>query len=607
MGEHWYYRAWSFNTVDSSWSISYAQDEAWTLNNTAPIFGTPNPSNNSANQPVSLTWQIPITDTQGDTFDWTIQCTNGQHNQATGATNGTKSVSLSGLAYNTGYLVYVNATDAGSGQYTRRWYHFQTIANQPAVFGTPTPTNGSTDQNLAFSWSINITDPELESISWTIQCSNGQSTSGGAGGGPKSISVGGLILSSTYKIWVNASDAGSGQTTRAWYTFDTKLLGLPTGATATAVGRFQINVGWTKGTNADRTVIEWRTTDGPWSRGAGNSLGNFTGTTFSHTGRDPGTTYYYRAWGYNSTSHQYTPTSTYFNGTTLTNTPANIVSAIPDNNTENVSLTYHDYSITINDAEGDHMSLIMRAGPLGHLVEVYNRTGLLNGTYVPTVPSGIIPENTTIYILILLYDGYNWTNETYWFKTGNLINVSFDLIYLNSTKTGYNFISLLWDEGVNASDIAEMLIVTYHVTLERVEYWDQALQEYAPAYYDGPGSVEHFYHPGDVMLITVLANKTVNDSGFSPTMAWEDIPIVRGTNWFGRTGTATTAFALGENLTDAGINWTQLIWYRASSQNYSVAFLPGYGAGSPHNFAIMTGVAVFVATNEAGTFMMFGW
>ena len=43
------------------------------------------------------------------------------------ASNGTKSLSLSGLTYSTTYKIWVNATDpTGSGLYTRKWYTFTT-------------------------------------------------------------------------------------------------------------------------------------------------------------------------------------------------------------------------------------------------------------------------------------------------------------------------------------------------------------------------------------------------------------------------------------------------------------------------------------------------
>ncbi len=193
--------------------------------NLPPVIGTPTPANGSTNQPLSLTWSIPINDPEGDSFSWTIQCSNGQSSSATGASNGTKTLALSGLAYATTYTVWVNATDpGGSGQYTRRWYIFTTKLNQPPVFGSPTPANGSTNQALSFTWSIPISDPEGNTFSWTIQCSNGQANSGTAAtNGTKTVTLSGLAYSTSYKVWVNATDpGGSGLYTRRWYTFTTK-------------------------------------------------------------------------------------------------------------------------------------------------------------------------------------------------------------------------------------------------------------------------------------------------------------------------------------------------------------------------------------------------
>jgi hypothetical protein len=190
-----------------------------------PVFGVPSPSNGSTNNPLSFSWSIPISDPEGDTFSWSIQCSNGQSNSATGATNGTKSLSLSGLSYSTTYKVWVNATDpTGSGIYTRRWYTFSTKINLPPVFGSATPSNGSTNNLLSFTWSIPINDHDGDLFSWTIQCSNGQKTNKtGASNGTKSLSLLGLAYSTTYKVWVNATDpTGSGLYTRKWFTFTTQ-------------------------------------------------------------------------------------------------------------------------------------------------------------------------------------------------------------------------------------------------------------------------------------------------------------------------------------------------------------------------------------------------
>jgi hypothetical protein len=202
-------------------------------NNTPPVFGSPYPTNGSINQPLSFSWSIPINDLEGNPFSWTIQCSNGQTNSGTSASNGTKSVSLSGLSFGTTYKIWVNATDptpAGSGLYTRRWYVFTTrLSNNPPVFGTPSPTNNSAGNQLGFTWSVPINDPNGNQFSWTIQCSNGQSNSGtGASNGTKILSLSGLSYLTSYKVWVNATDpAGSGLYTRRWFVFTTKASNTP--------------------------------------------------------------------------------------------------------------------------------------------------------------------------------------------------------------------------------------------------------------------------------------------------------------------------------------------------------------------------------------------
>jgi hypothetical protein len=223
---HWKIVAWDnhgASTVGPSWSFT-------TKANTPPTYGNPTPSNGSTGNPLSFTWSIPINDPDGDSFSWTIQCSNGQTNSGTGASNGTKSLSLSGLSYATTYKVWVNATDpAGSGTYTRKWYTFVTKVNQPPVFGAPTPANGSSGNPLSFTWSIPINDPEGNLFSWTIQCSNGQMNSGASeANGTKTLALSGLVYSVAYTVWVNATDpSDSGVYTRRWYTFDTVLDSTP--------------------------------------------------------------------------------------------------------------------------------------------------------------------------------------------------------------------------------------------------------------------------------------------------------------------------------------------------------------------------------------------
>ncbi|PNX47705.1 MAG: hypothetical protein BV459_03880 [Thermoplasmata archaeon M11B2D] len=205
-----------------------SQQQAPPGENHPPLFGIPAPVNGSANVPLNLSWNIPINDLEGDVFDWSIACNSGQGNSGENASNGTKALGLSGLLYATMYTVWVNATDPeGSGSFTRQWYIFMTEEappNTPPVFGTPSPANGSSGNPISFSWGIPIHDSEGDNFSWSIQCSNGQESSGiNASNGTKSLALSGLTYATMYTIWVNATDPdGSGLYSRQWYTFTTQ-------------------------------------------------------------------------------------------------------------------------------------------------------------------------------------------------------------------------------------------------------------------------------------------------------------------------------------------------------------------------------------------------
>jgi len=183
------------------------------LDNYPPVFRTPSPVNGSTGSLLSLIWSIPINDPEGDLFSWTIQCSNGQVISEMGASNGTKKLIFSGFVFIPTYKVWVNATDpTGSGLWTHRWYTFTTRqfkrqVNFPPVLGMPSPEDDSTGNLLNLTWSIPINDPEGNLFSWTIQCSNGQSSSGtSTSNGTKSLSLSELEYSTTYKVWVNATD-----------------------------------------------------------------------------------------------------------------------------------------------------------------------------------------------------------------------------------------------------------------------------------------------------------------------------------------------------------------------------------------------------------------
>jgi hypothetical protein len=220
---HYYYQAWSWNQTDG-FTTNFVYANNTTYANQPPFFGSPTPTNGSTNNPLSLNWNIPINDIDSDLFNWNINCSNGQTNSSTGSSNGTKSLSLTSLAYSTTYTIWVNATDpTGSSLYTKEWYTFTTKTNQPPTFGSPTPTNGSTNNPLSLNWNIPINDIDSDLFNWNINCNGQTNSSTGSSNGTKSLSLTSLAYSTTYTIWVNATDpTGSGLYTRSWLTFTTK-------------------------------------------------------------------------------------------------------------------------------------------------------------------------------------------------------------------------------------------------------------------------------------------------------------------------------------------------------------------------------------------------
>ena len=75
--------------------------------------------------------------------------------------------------------------------------------------------------------------------------------------------------------------------------------------TASVVSDTQIDLSWTKGEGAQRTLIVRKTGGFPADRNDGVQEYFDTGTSFSDTGLTPDTTYYYRAWSYAAGSEQW--------------------------------------------------------------------------------------------------------------------------------------------------------------------------------------------------------------------------------------------------------------------------------------------------------------
>lgn len=126
--QQWYYTAFSFNSTESLYSLTGTQATAITMtDNRPPEIGDPSPANGSSGQSTSFTWVVSITDPDGDIFDYTMECSDGQTKSASDESNGTKFFSLSSLDLATEYTIWVNVTDGTNS--TGEWFTFTTQTN----------------------------------------------------------------------------------------------------------------------------------------------------------------------------------------------------------------------------------------------------------------------------------------------------------------------------------------------------------------------------------------------------------------------------------------------------------------------------------------------
>lgn len=196
--------------------------------NNPPVFDYITPANQSTNIPITTTAvSLTIRDTDSDDFDYTIQTSpNVGRVSVTGAHDGTKQCTLSGLKYGTTYRWYVNATDGVN--WKRRWYTFTTTSapsNMQFVFSNENPRSGSTNIPISTSTiSLMIQNSRGHAFDYYIRTSPnvGQSSGVNRLNGTKPCSISGLAYSTTYTWYVSCKDVVTRQWTNQSYRFTTE-------------------------------------------------------------------------------------------------------------------------------------------------------------------------------------------------------------------------------------------------------------------------------------------------------------------------------------------------------------------------------------------------
>lgn len=114
---------WATDCDTITWGLQYP-----------PVFSNECPANGSTVTLPSI-WSITIEDPNGDIFSWTIETSPDiGSNSGNGESNGSKSCSIGGIERGIRHTVFVNATDVGSGKWTRHTYWF--IARHESASGT---------------------------------------------------------------------------------------------------------------------------------------------------------------------------------------------------------------------------------------------------------------------------------------------------------------------------------------------------------------------------------------------------------------------------------------------------------------------------------------
>jgi len=225
--------------------------------------------------------------------------------------------------------------------------------------------------------------------------------------------------------WVNATYS---LTTRASYT-----AGVPTDFSATTVSHSQISLSWTKGSNSDYTYIE-RYSSSSWEKGVGTEIYNDTGIATTDSGLTEGTTYYYQAWGYNSSDNVWSTTNASDNAVTQSftlidtlsfggilyvaegDTPPTQSSESPTNGSTDISRE-PSLSVTCKDVNLDTLSAYWYSNSSGSWERFAYDLSFSSPDIITQTNSNFTGYNTTYYWSVNLTDGNNWTNATYHFTT----------------------------------------------------------------------------------------------------------------------------------------------------------------------------------------------
>ena len=189
---------WSVNVTDGTdWTNT---TYSFTLTNDPPWVH--NPSDTGQVTQKDFVWSVDIDDNQSDTFNWSIEASNGQSNNSNNDVNGTYNLTLNLTGCDQSITIYVNVSDGCEA--TNETYNINYVNDPPWVHN---PSHEGIVTDTSFLWTIDIDDNQSDLFNGSIECSNGDNTSGtDETNGTFGLDIHLSGCDENITIWVNTTD-----------------------------------------------------------------------------------------------------------------------------------------------------------------------------------------------------------------------------------------------------------------------------------------------------------------------------------------------------------------------------------------------------------------
>lgn len=286
-----------------------------------------------------------------------------------------------------------------------------TQQNTPSIISLLNPSVDSL-QNLdpVVQWIVKVDDSDMDTIHWSIECSNNQSlhcTS--PSGTTKCLTLQHLNYSSSYHVWINATDHYD--TVKEEYDFSVRDIYRPTkpdSIIAETISSTEIELCWNNGLWSDETYIE-RNNVSEWEQGNGTAVYKDEDTVYLCPNLNPHTTYYFQAWSWNETDDAYSDEFITCHNKTLNTLPEfGIPTPIDQSTNQLLALTW---MINIHDKDLDSLNWSIECSNGQSNSDVNDRSGIKS---VELENLGFNQEYT---VLVTATDGLGTVQNEYSFST----------------------------------------------------------------------------------------------------------------------------------------------------------------------------------------------